>query len=70
MVKQRKTTEIETYDISRAHFEGTTQRLIYAKLPAEDRQKYGEDKVDKLIKSMYGTQDASHMWQLDCVNLI
>ena len=57
-------------DISRAHFQGTAQRLIYINLPAEDRQKYGEDKVDRLIKSMYGTQDASHIWQLDWVNLI
>ena len=36
----------------------------------EDRQKYGEDKVGRLIKSMYGTQDASHIWQLDYVSLI
>ena len=57
-------------DISRAHFQGTAQRLIYIRLPARDRQKYGEDKVGRLIKSMYGTQDASHVWQLDCVNLI
>ena len=33
-------------------------------------QKYGEVKVDRLVKSMYGTQDASHIWQLDFVNLI
>ena len=32
------------YDISRAHFQGTAQRLINVRLPAEDRQKYGEDK--------------------------
>ena len=32
-----------------------------SKLPGEDRQKYGEDKVGRLIKSMYGTQDASHI---------
>ena len=54
----------------RAHFQGTAQRLIYIKLPAQDRQKYGEDKVGRLVKSMYGTQDASHIWQLDYVNLI
>ena len=29
---------------------------------------YGEDKVGRLTKSMYGTQDASHIWQLDNVN--
>ena len=58
------------YDISRAHFHGTAQRLIYIKLPAGDRQKYGEDKVGRLVKSTYGTQDASHIWQLDYANLI
>ena len=62
--------KLRHYDISRAHFRGTGQRLIYIKLPTEDRQKYGEDKVGRLIKSMYGTQDASHIWQLDYVNLI
>ena len=69
-VKQRKPLKLRHYDISRAHFQGTAQRLIYIKLPAEDRQKYGEDKVGRMIKSMYGTQDASHIWQLDYVNLM
>ena len=26
--------------------------------------------VGRLFKSMYGIEDASHIWQLDCVNLI
>ena len=67
---QRKPLKLRHHDISRAHFQGTAQRLIYIKLPAEDRHKYGEDKVGRLIKSMYGTQDASHIWQLVYVNLI
>ena len=41
-----KRLKLRHYDISRAHFQQTAQRLIYIKLPAEDRQKYGEDKVD------------------------
>ena len=53
--------KLRHYDISRAHFQGTAQRLIYIKLPAEDREKFGEDKVGRLVKSMYGTQDASHI---------
>ena len=57
--------KLRHHDISRAHFQGTAQRLIYIRLPAEERQKCGEDKVGRLIKSMYGTQDASHIWQLD-----
>ena len=68
--KKRKPLNVRHYDTSRAYFQGTAQRLIYIKLPAEDRQKYGEDKVGRLIKSMYGTQDASHIWQLDYVSLI
>ena len=65
-----KPLKLRHYDISRAHFQGTAQRLIYIILPAEDRQKYGEDNVGRLTKSTYGTQDASHIWQLDYVNLI
>ena len=65
-----KPLKLRHYDIIRAHFQGTAQRLICIKLPAEDRQKYGEDKVGRFIKSMYGTQDASHIWPLDYVNLI
>ena len=56
-----KPLKLRHYDISRAHFQGTAQRLTYIRLPAEDRQKFGEDKVGRLIKSMYGTQDASHI---------
>ena len=65
-----KPLKLRHYDISRAHFQGTAQRLMYIRLPAEDCQKYGEDLVGRLVKSMYGTQDASHIWQLDYVNLI
>ena len=28
------------------------------------------DKVGRLVESTYGTQDTSHIWQLDDVNLI
>ena len=45
----------------RAYFQGTAQRLMNVRVPAEDRQTYGEDKVGRLIKSMYGTQGASHI---------
>ena len=63
-----KSLQLRHYDISRAHFQRTAQRLVYIRLLAEDRQKYGEDKVGRLVKSMYGTQDASHI--CDCANLI
>ena len=65
-----KPLKLRHYDISRAHFQGTAQRLNYIKLPGDDRQKCGEDKVGRLIKSIYGTRDASHIWQLAYVNLI
>ena len=65
-----KPLKLRHYDISRAHFQGTAQTLNYIKLHAEDRQKSGEDKVGRLVKSMYGTQDASHICQLDFVKLI
>ena len=42
-----KPLKLRHYDISQAHFQGTAQRLIYIRLPAEDRQKYGEDKVGR-----------------------
>ena len=66
-----KTIEVETLRHQQSTFpRNSPERLIYIRLPAEDRQKYGEDKVGRLIKSMFGTQDASHMWQLDFVNLV
>ena len=46
-----KPLTLRHYDISRAHFQGTAQRHIYIRLPAEDPQKYVEDKVGRLIKS-------------------
>ena len=65
-----KPLKLRHYDISRAHFQFTVERLINFHLPAEDRQKCGADKVGKLIKTMYGPQDASHISQLEKVNLI
>ena len=62
---KRKPLKLRHYDISKAHFQGTAQRLIYIRLPAEDRPKCGEDKISRLVKSMHGTQDVSHIWQLD-----
>ena len=63
-----KPLKLRHYDISRAHFQGTAQRLVYIRFSAEDRQKCGEDKVGRLVKSMYGTQRCFP--HLDHVNLI
>ena len=65
-----KQLKLRHYDISRAHFQGTAQMLIYVRLPAEDQQTHGEDRVGRLVKSMYGTPDAAHSWQLGSVNLV
>ena len=48
---------------------GKALRTIYVELPAEDLEKYGSDKVGLLLRSMYGTQDASNIWQWDYVQL-
>ena len=52
------------HDIRRAHFQGTAQRLVCVRLPAEDRQTLWEENIGRLVKSMFGT------WQLDYVNLL
>ena len=59
-----KPLKLRHYDISRAHLQRTSRRLTCIHLPAEDRQKYDEDKVGRLSKSML------HIWQLDYVILI
>eukprot|EP00959_Pyramimonas_sp_CCMP1952_P025191 528422-Pyramimonas_sp.AAC.1 len=50
------------FDISRAHFYGLAERTVYVELPEEE-----QDGVHcaLLKKSMYGTQDASAIWQRD-----
>ena len=50
-----KSLKFRHYDISRAYFQGTMERLTHIRLSAEDRQKYDEDKVGRWVKSMYGT---------------
>ena len=59
-----KPLKLRLHDVSRGHLQGTAQTVIYVHLPAEDRQKYGEDTVGNLIKSMCRTQDASHICNL------
>ena len=61
--------KLRHYDISKA-LTSEQSRGSYVRLEVEDRQKYGEDRVGKLNKSMCGTQVVSHIWQLDHVNLI
>ena len=65
-----RSLKVRHYDVSRAHFMGKAQRTIYIELPEEERQRLGPDVVGLLLRSMYGTQDASHIWQLDYVELL
>ncbi|CAK0863589.1 unnamed protein product [Prorocentrum cordatum] len=54
----------------RAHFYGKAQRRIFVELEEESRKEYGEDKCGLLLKSWYGTQDASKIWQGDYTELL
>ena len=67
---REKSLKLRHHDISSAYFRGAMERLFFIRLPAEDRQKYDEDEVGRWVKSMYGTQDASHIWQLGCASQI
>ncbi|CAK0892530.1 unnamed protein product [Prorocentrum cordatum] len=62
--------KIGFFDISRAHFYGKAQRRIFVELEEESRKEYGEDKCGLLLKSWYGTQDASKIWQGDYTELL
>eukprot|EP00435_Cladocopium_sp_Y103_P033093 s1902_g8.t1 len=55
------------WDVSRAHFLGKAARDIFVELPEEDKV-HPEDEgpmMGKLLRSMYGTQDASQIFQKD-----
>ena len=49
-------------DVKRAHFVAEATRDLYVELPGEIRRP-GEDKVGKLLKSLYGTRDAASNWE-------
>ena len=77
LVEHRDTVEVETLRHQQSAFPKNnpgTHIYIYIhisiRLPAQDRQinKWWRQ-VGKLIKNTHGTQDASHIWQLDYVNL-
>ena len=53
--KNGKLLKVALYDISRAHFYGESQR--------EPEGDEAEGMCARLLKTMYGTQDASHVWQ-------
>ena len=54
-------------DISRAHFYGRATRRVFVTLPEGDES---EGKCALLLKTMYGTRDASSTWQRDYSELM
>ncbi|CAE7245381.1 unnamed protein product [Symbiodinium sp. CCMP2592] len=57
---QGKPLKLKLFDISRAHFYGQSRRKVYTNLPEGDEQ---EGYCALLQRTMYGTQDASSVWQ-------
>ena len=49
-------------DVKRAHFVSDATRELHVELPCEVRRP-GEDKVGRLLKSLYGTRDAASNWE-------
>ncbi|CAK0875118.1 unnamed protein product [Prorocentrum cordatum] len=52
--------KIGFWDVSRAHLYGDAQRVLFVRLPEEEG-----GGVARLLRSMYGTQDAASVWQSD-----
>ena len=64
MMTEQKDPDGETlcmavWDVSRAHFYGIAERDIYTNLPDELHE---DGYVARLVKTMYGTQDAARIW--------
>jgi hypothetical protein len=62
--KRKQKLKLAVFDISRAHMYGVAQREVYVELPDGDKE---EGMCGLLNRSLYGTQDASHIWQSDYV---
>ena len=58
-VEKVVTDQIAVWDVSRAHFYGESRREVYTNLPEEMAM---DGYVAKLLKTMYGTNDAANIW--------
>ena len=47
-----KPLKLRHHDVSRAHFQGAAQRLVYVRLPAEDRRKYSMTTLESEDKNV------------------
>jgi hypothetical protein len=65
-----KQLKVTFFDISQARFYGKVDREVCAELPEELKIKHGRDVAAKLKKSWHGAQDARHIWQGDCTDLL
>ena len=54
--------KILALDVSRALFRSYVARKLYVELPEEDKDP-NEDMVGRLLRCLYGTRDAAHLWQ-------
>ena len=54
--------EIKIMDVQSAFLYGKARRTIYIELPEQD-EKFGRNFVGKLERALYGTRDASLIWQ-------
>ena len=68
--KYKSPYKIGIFDISRAHFYGVARRRVFVELVEEDKAHFGAGKCGLLLKTMYGTQDASNIWQDDYTELL
>ena len=64
---RRKPLKLKLFDISRAHFYGEARRRVFVTLPEGDEE---EGCCGLLQRSMYGTQDASSIWQSEYSSLL
>ena len=58
--RRGKALKLRLLDISRAHFYGESKRAVYCTLPEGDES---PGQCARLVRTMYGTQDASAIWQ-------
>jgi len=66
-----KPLKLGFWDISRAHFMEETTRELYIRIPEEDRDPNdAEEMCGILLRTMYGTQDASNLFQRGYVELL
>jgi hypothetical protein len=65
--RKRAPYSMKLFDISRAHFYGASKRRVFVTLPEGDEL---AEHCALLQRTMYGTQDASAVWQQDYTVLL